>query len=219
MKKILSYFLPITLRKYHTDHNGILAVTLFKGKRLLDTAISNYSYGALQRILYKALLKLPFDEHTQDILVLGMGAGSVVQTIRNKFQSAAHITLIEIDASVIRIAEDEFQLSAFDHITILQDDAYAFIQKTTDAYDLIIVDLFIIDTIPGIFIKKDFLQSVAHKIKPGGKLVFNTIRSTLDRIAFSGIVTELVNSGLEIKILQKLDGSNDIILGKKKLLL
>ncbi len=219
MKKILSYFLPITLRKYHTDHNGILAVTLFKGKRLLDTAISNYSYGALQRILYKALLKLPFDEHTQDILVLGMGAGSVVQTIRNKFQSDAHITLIEIDASVIRIAEDEFQLSAFDHITILQDDAYAFIQKTTDAYDLIIVDLFIIDTIPGIFIKKDFLQSIAHKIKPGGKLVFNTIRSTLDRIAFSAIVTELVNSGLEIKILQKLDGSNDIILGKKKLLL
>jgi len=218
MKKILSYFLPITLRKYHTDNNGILAVTLFKGKKLLDSAISNYSYGALQRILYKALLKLPFDRHTQDILVLGMGAGSIVQTIRNKFQSTAHITLVELDAGIIRIAEEAFQISAFKNITIVHDDAFVFIKNTADNFDLVIIDLFIIDTIPEIFTKKDFLHAIAKKIRPGGKLIYNTIRDTLDRVVLAEIITELVNNGLETKILQKLDGSNDIILGKKKIL-
>jgi predicted membrane-bound spermidine synthase len=218
MKKILSYFLPITLRQYHTDNNGILAVTLFKGKKLLDSAVSNYSYGTLQRILCKALLKLPFDQHAQDILVLGMGAGSIVQTIRNKFQSDAHITLVEIDAAIIRIAEEEFQLSAFKNVTIVHDDAFAFIQNNANKFDLVIIDLFIIDTIPGIFTKKDFLYAMAQKIRPGGKLVYNTIRDTLDRTIFAVIVTELVNSGLETKILKKLDGSNDVILGKKKML-
>ena len=44
MKKILSYLWPQTT-KFPSDHNGNLEVTLYNGKKMLDSKNANYSFG------------------------------------------------------------------------------------------------------------------------------------------------------------------------------
>ncbi len=207
--------MPIKLRSFPTEHNGTLSVTLFNGRKMLDTAVSNYSYGSLQRILRKALAKLPFDPHTASILVLGMGAGSIVQTLRGHFHSNAAITLVELDGEIISVAQKEFGLLDFTGIKIVQADAISFMQINPEHYHLVIVDLFIIDTIPEAFTRDAFLQQLARSLAPGGKLVFNTIRETLPAGVLETMTAMLNSFDVKTRILKKLEGSNDIILGEK----
>ena len=217
VQKIVSYLLPIKLHTFQTEHSGTLAVTLFNGKKMLDTAISNYSYGPLQRILHKALKKLPFDPSTQNILVLGMGAGSIIETIRKNFGSNAHMTLVEFDAAIISVAEKEFGMAAFSDIKIIHADAIGFMRTNNKQFDLVIVDLFVIDTIPGACTEADFLNQISQSLAHGSKLVYNTIRDTLPAATLGTMITVLNSFGVHTRILKKIESSNDIILGEKQL--
>src|SRR5215210_5278624 len=139
MRKLLSYLIPIIVRTYPSNINGILEVTLLNGRKVLDTARTNYSYGSVQRILQKGLRQIKLNREVKSILVLGLGGGSIVQSIRETFQCQASITLVEIDPQIIAIAKNEFNLLRFPGITILESDAYAFIQDCADTFGLEVV--------------------------------------------------------------------------------
>ena len=83
MKKFLSYIWPITHR-FSSEINGPLEVTYINGKKVLDTKNANYSYGSLQKILKFGLTKIDL-KSVENILILGMGAGSVIQSLRETF--------------------------------------------------------------------------------------------------------------------------------------
>ena len=215
LKKIVSYLFPIILKTYRTGINGTLEVTLSNGRKILDTARSNYSFGSVQRIMNKGLKKIHFNQDIKAILVLGLGGGSIVQTIRTAFKSEAFITLVEIDPGMIAIAQEEFGIAAYPGIRIIQADAADFIQTCQDSYDLIVVDVFIIDTIPAIFTEPDFLISLTKRLRPGAKLIYNTMRQTLDRAVFHRLITLLAQQGLRIKVAELQEDTNDLILGEK----
>ena len=214
--KLLSFLLPIKLGSYESTYSGTVSINLLNGKKILDTHFSNYSYGSLQRIFQKALQQLPFDNTIKNILVLGMGAGSIVETIRKYFHSHAFITLIEIDEVIISIAKNEFGLSQYHNIEIIHADAADFVINNTASFDLIIVDLFIIDTIPASCTTPIFIQALCNRMAMNGKLVYNTMRDTLSKNVFTKIIQEMNQQCIETRILKKLEGDNDIILGKKK---
>ena len=217
VKSLLSYFVPVKLASYESVFSGTLVVNLLNGKKILDTHISNYSYGSLQRIFLKALRKLPFDNSIKTVLVLGMGAGSIVETIRKNFHSTAFITLVDIDEVIISIAEKEFGINQYEDIRIIHADAFEFVNTNSDCFDLIIIDLFLIDTIPETCTQSSFIQAVCKGLHKNGKLVFNTMRDTLPKQVFQDMVLCLNKNGVSTHILQKLEGENDMILGIKNI--
>ena len=79
MRKILSYFYPIT-QKIETFQNGIVEITYYNGKKMLNSAHANYSYDSLQLILKYGLTKVDLKQ-VNAILLLGLGGGSVIQTL------------------------------------------------------------------------------------------------------------------------------------------
>ena len=216
IQKLLSFIYPIKLGSYVTQYNGVLNINLFDGKKTLDTQQSNYSYGSLQKILHQALENLPFKKNTQQILVLGMGGGSIVATIRNDFLSNAHITLVDIDPVIMEIAEKEFAITSFSNITMVCADALDFIEKENNNFDLIIVDLFINDLIPERFTSKVFIKQISKILVTNGELVFNTIRDTLPEKNKHQLLMALEDVGISVNLLENVDGSNDVILGIKK---
>lgn len=109
MKRFLSYIWPIT-KRIESAVNGTLEITWINGKKILDTKNANYSYGSLQRILKFGLSKTEVAS-TSDILLLGFGAGSVVQTLREDFNFTGKITAIEYDDIMISVAEKGIQFS------------------------------------------------------------------------------------------------------------
>jgi spermidine synthase len=82
---------------------------------------------------------------------------------------------------MITIARDEFDIGRFENITIIGSDAYEYIEKSRETYDLIIVDIFILDTIPTIFTESLFLERLSACLSEKGKIVYNTMKRTLPR--------------------------------------
>ncbi len=210
-QKLLSYFLPIKLKEYTSQKSGIVEVTLVDGKKVLDTKVSNYSYGSLQKNLHTGLNAAHFDKNVRSVLVLGMGAGSVVQTIRENFQSNAQITLVEIDETIIEIARKEFDIERYGNLEIVHSDAFDYLEKTPEKFDFIIVDLFILDKIPVQFTEAISLKNIAQKLNKNGKLIYNTMTETMPKTVLQRLKNELEKNGLEISILENVNFTNRLL--------
>ncbi len=83
MIRLLSYIFPIT-KKIESEYNGTLEITWHNGKKHLNTKNANYSYGSLQKILKIGLQKIDLT-NCKNILILGLGAGSVIETLDKRF--------------------------------------------------------------------------------------------------------------------------------------
>ena len=101
MKRLLSYIWPIT--KYvESAINGRLEITWYNGKKVLDVKNANYSYGTLQKILHFGLEKIDLLS-VSNVLVLGMGGGSIIETLRKELNFLGEIIAVEIDPKVVEI--------------------------------------------------------------------------------------------------------------------
>ncbi|OYU97171.1 MAG: spermine synthase [Bacteroidetes bacterium B1(2017)] len=215
IKKWLSYLFPMPVKKIPSELHGILEINYENGKKILDTANSNYSFGSLQTILKTGLQAIHFPGNITTSLILGMGVGSVAHTIRYDFNSNCHIEFVEFDPMLIDLANTEFGLQELKNITLICADAYSFMEENKKQYDLVIVDLFIVDRIPEKFTEPRFINWVANSILPGGKLIFNTMRATLNPEIQKNIVDHFLSKNIDINILSKVGYTNDLILGKK----
>lgn len=171
LRRLLSFIWPQTTF-IPSRYNGTLEVTWVGGRKILDSKIANYSYGSLQRILEVALGKINL-ANASSILLLGLGGGSVIDSLRNRFGYPGHITAVEIDPVVIRIANEEFDIIPNDHLEIIENDAYIFVTYTQATFDVVIVDLFIDDKVPPQFYSWHFCDSLKRICAPGGQVVFN----------------------------------------------
>ena len=129
MIRLLSYILPIT-KKVESKYSGTLEITWHNGKKHLNTKNANYSYGSLQTILKIGLQKIDIT-NCKKILVLGLGGGSVIDTLLNDFKYKNHITALDIDPVIIDIAKEEFNLSEKKNLKIICADAFDFINQIT----------------------------------------------------------------------------------------
>ncbi|WP_448518726.1 fused MFS/spermidine synthase [Rhodoflexus sp.] len=216
MKQLVSYFFPIRVKTYDSPINGKLELNLVNGKIVLDTTCSNYSYGSLERILYAGLREIEFDDNIRKILLLGLGGGSVIQTIRQTFQSDALIVAIDVDPQIIQIALNDFNIKRFKNVKIIQADASAYIENSNDIFDLIIVDIFIGNSIPESFTQSQFISQLTKHVKLKGKIIYNTIRSTIKSEIFNQIQNEFLKRNFKVKAIERVEWTNDIIIAENR---
>jgi len=216
MKKPLSYLIPFVLKKYYSKINGELTVNLINGNKTLDTVRSNYSYGSLQQILHIGLHESGFPKNVNSVLVLGMGAGSIVQTIRKHYKSTVFIELVDVDPEIMAIAVNDFEINKYNNIHIECADAFQHLLRTTGKFDLIVVDIFIIDTVPDYFTQAPFITALVNHLNSGGKVIYNTIRKTMPRETFNAIKNLFFEKGMKIKVVQKAEETNDLIIGERE---
>lgn len=171
LKKFLSYLWPFT-RRYTSEINGNLEVTYINGKKVLDSENANYSYGKLQKILEIGVKEIDL-AGVENILLLGMGGGSIIQSLREKFHYQGRITAVDLDPKVIQIAKEEFSIIETDKLKIIQKDAFAFVKDTSEHFQLIIIDLFIDTEIPHIFYGNEFCDRISKLIDKNGFFIFN----------------------------------------------
>jgi spermidine synthase len=76
----------------------------------------------------------------KNILLLGLGGGTLVHLIRLFFPSA-HITCVDIDKEHIKIAKRFFKIPKH-NVTVIEGDAYSVLKARKQDYDWIIDDVF-----------------------------------------------------------------------------
>jgi spermidine synthase len=171
LRRLVSYAMPFTHR-VQTVHSGIVEITLYQGRKTLDTAHANYSYGSLQRVLRYGI-RFTQPDKAQQVLVLGMGGGSIVQVLRQIPDFTGAITAVE------------FGVCPNDTLTIICADAFAWVPTALDqSFDLIIIDLFLDLTIAAGLGAGVFWEHIGRVLQPGGYVVLNTL--TADSLVIDG---------------------------------
>ena len=218
IKRLLSYFIPVNVHKSRSPVSRQLEVTWNNGKLVLDSRNTNYSYGSLQRVLRKGLLKIGFDKilKMNNILVLGVGGGSVIKTLVDEVKYLGKIWGIDVDPHVIELADKYFNLSDIPNLTVVVEDAFEYVLKTKNRYELIIVDIFCDTQMPAFLFESFFTNRLGLLLQPGGFLLFNTMTlSREDDERNEDYKKQFDATHFKLIEMQKMERHNELILIKK----
>lgn len=177
IKRLLSFLLPVKIHQKKSVYSKNLEVTWNNGYLVLDSENTNYSFGSLQRVLKKGLKYIGYEriQNFNSILVLGVAGGSVIETLKKEIKFEGKITGVEIDADVIEIAKKYFGLGSYNNVSIVNDDAFEFVLKTKEKYDLIIIDIFQDTTMPNFLFEDFFINRINFLLNVNGFILFNTM--------------------------------------------
>lgn len=172
LQKLNSFILPVKILKTSSSFNPVLEITLENGRLVLNAAHANYSYGSLLDVFLQAFEHFRISFARKKILMLGMGAGSVAKHIAMK-NSTVQIDAVEIDKVVIDLSINYFNLNRFPSIHIIHDDAFSYVEKCSQTYNLILVDLFIDNEPPDFSSKENFIKKLIELVSPKGEILIN----------------------------------------------
>lgn len=218
IKKIMSYFIPIKIHNVKSAVSKSIEVTWANGELVMDSENTNYSYGSLQRILRLGLKTIGFDKVVamEHILVLGVAGGSVIKTLVDEIKFKGKITGVEIDPNIIKIANQYFNLDQVEQLEVIIDDAFEFVLKTKDKYDLIIIDVFQDTTMPNFLFETFFTDQVCFLLRSKGVVLFNTMLLNEKHNARNlKYITEFNNVDYLIKSIPRVERHNELIVIEK----
>ena len=216
-KKILSFFVPVNLVRKDSDISQKLEVTLNNGKLVLDSKNTNYSYGSLQRILRNGLHYIGFERirKFEHVLVLGVAGGSVIKTLSEDIKYKGKITGVEIDPKVIEIANTYFGLAEVPNCTIIIEDAFEFVLKAKDKYDLIIIDIFKDAEMPGFLFEEFWINRINFLLNVNGFILFNTMTLTQKNKDRNLTYKATFNGDYSVRMYPKVEDHNELFTIKK----
>jgi spermidine synthase len=194
-----------------SKYNGTLEVTMQRGRKVLHSKNTNYSYGNVQSVWTEMLNKTPL-QGVKNILLLGLGGGSVVDILQHHLHYKGTITAVEIDPVIVQIAADEFGITNTNTLTIECMDANDYVQGTRKKYDLILVDIFIDKHMPDILLSLEFWQNIAKCARPKSTIVFNAFNS---QKKLAPITLALENLGYALTLYTKVNGTNTMLVAQK----
>jgi spermidine synthase len=106
----------------------------------------------------------------KDVLMLGLGGGTVPQFIAQKFPEVS-IDVIEIDPLVVEVAQKYFGFKPGEHGNVQIGDGRRLLRKQADKYDIIILDAYKAGGIPFHLTTREFMETVKGSLSPGGVVV------------------------------------------------
>lgn len=169
----ISWLWPVPKAGAEGRH-GPLEVRYEAGRLVLNSAHGNQSFGSLHRVWQEVFKEIGVkDCPPANVLLLGLGGGSVPHILRNETGIAAPITAVEIDPAMIALGRSHFGLGRYADLRIVEGDAIVHVHGDRQRYDLVVVDLFAdLDLARGV----DTL-GFAHALRDRcqGVLCFNTV--------------------------------------------
>ncbi|MEZ4918069.1 MAG: methyltransferase domain-containing protein [Saprospiraceae bacterium] len=175
-KRWLSHISPISLEEASTDLNPQLEVRLDKGRLQLLSGNAIYSWDDLYRNFTIAFEKIELPEGKDvQVLLLGLGLGSVPLILEQVYGKIYHYTAVEYDEAVSELAL-RYTLSRLNSpVELVVADASIYMDLCEEKFDLLIVDIFEDHITPAQFETAEFLDQCLECMKPGGQLLYNRL--------------------------------------------
>lgn len=199
------------MKRIRSKYSGVLEISYDRGQKVLDSKNTSYSYGNLQRVWDKALQEISLVK-TESILVLGMGGGSSIELLREKYGYTGKITAVELDPVIVEIAEEEFGIRNGRDLKIHCMDAVDYVEKRVKKSDLILIDIFIDAHVPPAILSYDFWKNTASKTNINGTIIFNAFT---DDDTLTDISNWLQSWHFQVKIKKKINGANTMLYAKR----
>jgi len=115
-----------------------------------------------------------------NILILGLGGGTMQHMLRDQFPNA-HLVSVEIDPVMVDIAKKYFELDSIKNHEVIVEDALRVVIEPEEhnlekqSFDIVVVDTVLGDEFPDLGKSGNFLGAVKRLLVPGGLILFNRI--------------------------------------------
>ena len=155
-----------------TEERGMRVLHL--GSRAIQSAMRVSRPWDLELAYTRAMLGfLMFNPMPQDVLMIGLGGGSLAKFIR-KQRPQTRITAVEIDPRVIAAARAHFELPPDDDtLTVIEADGALYVRQHPGSADVILLDGFDAGNQVEALATQTFYAACRRVLKPGGVLVVN----------------------------------------------
>lgn len=162
--------------KYHSKINGEITVTTVHGNSTLFVSDIPQSGGELKG-MWKAVIKKLFKSKfaVGRCLLLGIGGGDIVKILRFYYPFVS-ILGVDIDPFIVQLAKKYFHIKRSDFNKLIISDAVSWVKEYQhyEAFDMIVVDLFIGRFNPEGARTKEFLQNIKKLKSNSGIVLFNS---------------------------------------------
>jgi spermidine synthase len=177
----LSYFYLTTIKKLKSAYNPGLCIQMEAGKLLLNTTNANYSYGNLHKVFEEVFELMDLSEKPpQNVLILGLGTGSVIDIMQRQYGLDPNIVAIEIDQEIVNVLEywDKLDLNKTE---LRVGDAFILVNTLNHKFDLIIVDLFIDLNVHPKIHDIAFVEQLSQLLQNEGRILINYVVNTKEQ--------------------------------------
>ncbi|MFC1711727.1 methyltransferase [Patescibacteria group bacterium] len=178
--KYFNLLIPQTIEEFSSPFNKNIKVVKF-GNRLRIEVNKMIQSGGMVRVVWEKGLdkvKKTKPKNIKNVLLLGLGGGTAVQIIRDKFPQVK-ITAVEIDPVMVKIAKKYFDLDSVTGFEIKTSDALNFVKsyifKKLPLFDLILVDMYVGEKIPKKTEADIFLKNLKKIKEKNGLIIFNRL--------------------------------------------
>lgn len=191
----VSYLYPHVVEARQGNVTPYLEVLRRNGKYILNSSRVNYSYGGLHLVFEDLFEKVNINRYQfKNVLLLGMGAGSIISLLREKYHLDFKITALEKDDVVIELAERYFNIGRFKNLEIVNRDAFEYVLHCTEKFDMVIVDLFIEEDVPAKFASASFLSALKNITAQHACVIYNKmIMTDVHATQFAGLTEKFNN--------------------------
>ncbi len=218
-KIIWSYFSEILIDSASSEVNENIYVVLKNGQYQLCTQNAIYSYGSRYDNFRDTFLRLDMDNpHIEDVLVLGMGLGSIPFMLETKFKKKMSFTCLELDEEIIQWADKYVFDELKSYVEVIHGDAFTFAYTTEQTYDMICIDVFVDDVIPEEFLEFDFINDLKDLLNDNGVIIFNHLGLYAKDIEFANIYyKDIFSKAFENPTLLKFKSNIMMVSDKKRI--
>ncbi|MBL7952922.1 MAG: fused MFS/spermidine synthase [Flavobacteriales bacterium] len=175
LRRYFSFLWP-TLEERVAGRHGELTVRWEAGSKVLNSEQGNQSFGALHRVWQDVFAHLDLaSTPPRDVLLLGLGGGSVPTILREELGIGAPITAVELDPAMVELARRHFGLTRHRDMQVVIGDATIQVHAMRARFHLVLVDLFDdLDLARGVD-ARTFIHGLRDRCAEGGIVCFNTV--------------------------------------------
>jgi spermidine synthase len=172
---MIDWLIPQTIQTVNSRINGQIRVKKFLGRTAVWVGGYEQSGPMVKNLWKKALNNLTI-QRCNSVLVLGLGCGSVVEIIKNKWPGAK-ITGVEIDPEMIKIGKKYFGLEKAINLKIILGDITKTLRFGRRKFDMVIVDAYLGDL-------RVSLRDYTKYCNRGGVIVSNYLKDSRNKIKY-----------------------------------
>lgn len=151
-------FSPKILEKFQSQYSGELIIKKDFNNIYVTTGHLTQSGGLINEI-WQSTFKKVKPPKNKSWLILGLATGTVAKIISQKYQPT-QIVGIEIDPVMISIGKKYFALDKIPNLQIINQDANSYIVNHKSYFDFILVDLYLVDSLPAFIYNPKFLKKL-----------------------------------------------------------
>ncbi|MBI4931150.1 MAG: fused MFS/spermidine synthase [Bacteroidetes bacterium] len=176
LKYFSSFLFTHVVEARKSDVSGKIEVLYSNGKYVLDSEHVNYSFGGLHKVFQIVFKRFGIKQRKiNNVLILGFGCGSVASILQEEYKKNLEMVGVEKDEAVIELAKKYFFIEKYKHLSLHCEDAYDFVQRCNEKFDLIAMDVFVDIDIPEKFLDEIFLSAVSNLLSDKGILFYNLV--------------------------------------------